>query len=752
MRHFITAILPALLIAWIGPSAGYVFPPNEPTVPEVATTGFIPQLDMLPAATPDECAGAAALSVIHFPAAQRDPAFSLAKIGRDRGEAFQREIIGLAHQNAPLLVHQQTRLNIDADTLFDRIRSSHQPQLMAFQWQRDPNRSHEVVVFEAQRTADRVVFRIGDPAAPTDRARTLTYDARTRIWEFQGGGRTERLAGTWTPWDVRQDRIPNRDVFEIISREMRTGATLQTIRNRVYVERAATPAPRTGLAFPRLPNIGEYKAEAARVRQFLESVRNLPRHLQMNHLLGTSPMRSGFGGVVLGSAPVRAPQPLNAKFLWEGDRLGIVIDTPQGTATFGPLSPTEAWVAHQFVRPDATLREQGAAPGDFGLVGILRNNQQQDGTWNGTWDFSLHPALANTFFARQVMRLDMVLTLTDPRLPAMPPWSTYRWNDEPAAIAVEGDRLIVRPGSGTQRTLMRVRLWTKDAEVPFDMTPYLEKYAADFDALQSIDRLARAVAVMHWLNEAGKLPDLPSSIRPTRFEVPNTNSLEDLAFRGVRIAFGALTKDDPFDEVRTQSHAKKHAFPMAARTLYVVDLRGHGLDPFLRIQGPEKALGWDDDSAGHLNSRIIFEQGKEGTYDFIATTFAGGAVGNYCLVLWEGNIGPGHILFETYGRLEAGDPRDAVRTDSPHRLHKVFLDDGVSYDVQLRSKDFDAYLRVEDEKGNQLGFDDDGGGGRDSLFTFTANRTGWHRVIATTYRGGAGNYVLTVRRSGGPRP
>src|SRR5207244_7211376 len=102
----------------------------------------------------------------------------------------------------------------------------------------------------------------------------------------------------------------------------------------------------------------------------------------------------------------------------------VELEDRDGRFTFSPVSASALWSAYQFLRPGNQVRGLGAQRGDLGLVGIAKNNMRVD----GSWDFGVHPAIANTALALDAMRLDLVLTVDDPRLPAVARgWATYRW-------------------------------------------------------------------------------------------------------------------------------------------------------------------------------------------------------------------------------------------------------------------------------------------------------------------------------------
>jgi len=97
------------------------------------------------------------------------------------------------------------------------------------------------------------------------------------------------------------------------------------------------------------------------------------------------------------------------------------------------------------------------------------------------------------------------------------------------------------------------------------------------------------------------------------------------------------------------------------------------------------------------------------------------------------------------GKLSPDDPKDKVMTKSPHQVHLVKMKAGETYQIDLTSQAFDAYLRVEDESGKQLASDDDGGGGLNSRLYFKVPADGSYRLIATSFDGKAGAYTLTAK-------
>jgi hypothetical protein len=102
------------------------------------------------------------------------------------------------------------------------------------------------------------------------------------------------------------------------------------------------------------------------------------------------------------------------------------------------------------------------------------------------------------------------------------------------------------------------------------------------------------------------------------------------------------------------------------------------------------------------------------------------------------------------GFLGPNDPLDP-NTGGPSRVHDVRMVRGRTYIIDLRSTQFDAFLRLEDSALTQLAQDDDSGGNLDARIIFRCPRSGNFRVIASglpNSRGnGRGAYNLTIRES-----
>jgi hypothetical protein len=94
--------------------------------------------------------------------------------------------------------------------------------------------------------------------------------------------------------------------------------------------------------------------------------------------------------------------------------------------------------------------------------------------------------------------------------------------------------------------------------------------------------------------------------------------------------------------------------------------------------------------------------------------------------------------------LDANDANDP-KLNKPAKRYTIKLQKDKTYIIDLVSKDFDAYLRLLNKKGDELAEDDDGGGDLDSRIIYSAKKTEDHEIVVTTFDGQVGKFSLKVR-------
>jgi serine protease Do len=95
------------------------------------------------------------------------------------------------------------------------------------------------------------------------------------------------------------------------------------------------------------------------------------------------------------------------------------------------------------------------------------------------------------------------------------------------------------------------------------------------------------------------------------------------------------------------------------------------------------------------------------------------------------------------GQLDENDPNDPVR-NQPCKTYEVKLKKGRTYVIDMVTPDFDAYLRLDNAKGEQVAEDDDSGGDLNAQIVFTPEEDATFKVIATRFAEGTGTFTLKV--------
>lgn len=114
-------------------------------------------------------------------------------------------------------------------------------------------------------------------------------------------------------------------------------------------------------------------------------------------------------------------------------------------------------------------------------------------------------------------------------------------------------------------------------------------------------------------------------------------------------------------------------------------------------------------------------------------------------------IAPGETVT---GRFTSGEP--AVDDRSHYHLWRLHASPGERLIVTMRSEDVDSYLAwgaMTGDRWEELGTDDDGGGGRDARLIFTVPATGEYGIRANTFGSRErGTYTLSIEAARAPSP
>jgi S1-C subfamily serine protease len=119
---------------------------------------------------------------------------------------------------------------------------------------------------------------------------------------------------------------------------------------------------------------------------------------------------------------------------------------------------------------------------------------------------------------------------------------------------------------------------------------------------------------------------------------PTIEKVKSAGGKIVKTFDGTIAKTDPFDIEREKCFRHIHEFKMQAGKTYTLDMTSEDVDSYLRVEHDDNGkLAEDDDSAGMMNSRIVFTPTADGTYRLVATTCDPGQLGAYRLTVREVN-------------------------------------------------------------------------------------------------------------------
>ncbi|MEQ8673607.1 MAG: pre-peptidase C-terminal domain-containing protein [Aggregatilineales bacterium] len=266
---------------------------------------------------------------------------------------------------------------------------------------------------------------------------------------------------------------------------------------------------------------------------------------------------------------------------------------------------------------------------------------------------------------------------------------------------------------------------------------------------------------------------------------PITSGLSQGAILAGQTESGTLTEDEP---------AHEYTLSASAGDIVSISLVGDSIDTYLMLLNDDgEEISVDDDGGDGLNSLIAnFEIPADGDYTIVATTYgaARGFVpgyGDYDLSVESGTITaqsvtptpvaptfvpspsptfgpsvtPSPVPTSASSSTTIGVPQGEIALnttvdgtltlDAPAHAYTFSANSGDVVNIALESSQFDSYLLLLDSAGNQVTFNDDGGGGLDSLIaSFIIPSSGEYTIVASSYgnvRGfdaGTGDYTLAL--------
>jgi hypothetical protein len=195
-----------------------------------------------------------------------------------------------------------------------------------------------------------------------------------------------------------------------------------------------------------------------------------------------------------------------------------------------------------------------------------------------------------------------------------------------------------------------------------------------------------------------------------------------------------------------------YEFDLDEATGLRLDLESSHFDAILVITTPQMEILWvDDDSGTGLNSRIE-RRIPAGQYIVWATSWDAFS-GSYQLTATEVEI----ELCPLVGALPLGGSVSGALSGGscagPDGRYvapwSLTVTDSTTVQLDLTSSQFDAFLILEDDDGNFLDLDDDGGVGLNSRLVYEAG-PGEYRVVVTSFwPGETGSYQLSAQVTAG---
>lgn len=232
----------------------------------------------------------------------------------------------------------------------------------------------------------------------------------------------------------------------------------------------------------------------------------------------------------------------------------------------------------------------------------------------------------------------------------------------------------------------------------------------------------------------------------------DSRGLYDLTVQEAQVtkAIQPLTQGqlEPTDRLVTDTLTRqgdRYTIQGAAGETLEVRMNSDDFDSYLVLQNENGELIAENDDGDDRNSVISTVLPSSGTYTILATAYESGAVGRYSVSADRVNLTETPIL-DTTGQLDSQTETISSRYFRQGEAYTFSGEAGQSVLISLDSEDFDTYLILQNDRGETLAEDDDGGEeGSNSALRFTLPETGTYRVLVTPFNEGfSGAYDLKV--------
>jgi len=231
-----------------------------------------------------------------------------------------------------------------------------------------------------------------------------------------------------------------------------------------------------------------------------------------------------------------------------------------------------------------------------------------------------------------------------------------------------------------------------------------------------------------------------------------SRGLYDLTVQEARIAqtIQPLTRDrlEPQERLVTNTTVRRgdqYTLEGTAGETIEARMNSDELDTYLVLQNDRGELIAENDDGDDRNAVLSAVLPSSGTYTLLATAYGVLAVGTYTLTAEQVQIQERPVL-NTTGQLNSQAETITSRYFRQGKAYTFSGEAGQAVLIELESDEFDTYLIVQNDRGETLAQDDDGGEeGSNSALRFTLPETGTYRVVVTPFNDGySGAYTLKV--------
>jgi hypothetical protein len=209
-------------------------------------------------------------------------------------------------------------------------------------------------------------------------------------------------------------------------------------------------------------------------------------------------------------------------------------------------------------------------------------------------------------------------------------------------------------------------------------------------------------------------------------------------------------------------------FDGSANQMVTITLESNVFDAYVQLLDADgQVVAEDDDSAGNLNARISDALlTEDGRYTINVSSFSGSASGDFTLTLEEAGFGDvptlesgtptptpsGETINASSGAINIGDTVNGTLPEDTRAA--LFTFEGSAGDVvtiTLTSSDFDSYLSLKNEDGQEVAYDDDSAGNLNARITnLPLPSDGTYTIEATSFGSFvSGAFTLTLEAGGG---